>query len=105
MYLRDGNRLLSTQALTIERPFFEHGLNVRLGDFGVMRDARVAAAVGAERAAEGNVYVDGRAAPQRFGPVQSFGDACRPLFDRRVVVPIDDGRVTRITRPRNVILF
>src|ERR1044071_4023410 len=71
VHLGEGNRRLSPERVEVHPPLLQDGVDVRVAHARVLRDARVAAAVGAERAAEGDVDVDGRARPFALYLVQA----------------------------------
>lgn len=91
--------------MPVKLPLLQDGLHVWKADRAVLRVARVAAAVGTERAAEGDVNVDGRARAQSLGLFKPRAEALDPLGFGRVPVPVEHRRVARVTRPRHVVLL
>lgn len=100
----DGDGAGGLEVMAVELPFLEDGIDVGDGGGGVAGDAGVAAAVGAEGAAEGDMDVEGGAGEVLLFLAEGLEEAMGPVVLGGVGFPEGDGGVAGVAGARDVVL-
>src|SRR5215510_11271216 len=91
--------------LAIEFPLPQHSSHVFPAHASARSYSRVAAAVRAKRTAEGNVNVKSSSIATRFGSIKRGRDASDPFVNSRAICPMQNRRITGVSRPWHVVLL